>query len=406
MQGLKWIDGGVTAPRGFLAAGVRCGLKGKGRDLGLLGSPAGCVAAGVFTTNSLPGWPVVVDREILGLRCEVAGVVANSGVSNVATGAEGLAIARRMSARAAEVLARRWGTDQRPVLVAQTGIIGEIPPMDRIENGIVDADLSIDEEGGQAFAEAIMTTDTVPKSRAVQVVIDGNTVTLGGAAKGAGMVAPNMATMLAFVTTDARLTGEAAAALLAPVVDGSFNRISIDGDMSTSDMCLLLANGESGVEVCPGQQSGRLFAEALGALCEALAVDLVKDAEGCTRVCRVDVVGAATQEDAVRAARAVAESPLVKSALFGADPNWGRLWMAVGKSGARTQPERLTISIGGVRVLEAGSPTPGAKRLASRPMADSEVYITIDLGLGEGRAHYWFPDLTYDYVRINAEYHT
>lgn len=406
MMDLEWVDGGVTAPPGFLAAGVRCGLKSKGRDLGLLGSPRGCAAAGLFTTNTMPGWPVVLSREILAECGKVAGVVANSGVSNVATGAAGLAAAKEMSSAAATLFAALWGSDERPALVAQTGIIGEVPAIDRIRSGIADAGLSLSEDGGPDFAEAIMTTDTVPKSRAVRLKIGGSVVTVGGAAKGAGMIAPNMATMLAFLTTDAALTPDAARALLVPAVNESFNRISIDGDMSTSDMCLLLANGESGVAVEPGAESGRRFAQALAALCEALAVDLVRDAEGVTRICRVDVLGAASDDDAVRAARAVAESPLVKSALFGSDPNWGRLWMAVGKSGARADASRLSIRIGDVSVLETGTPKPEGKRLAAGPMGEPEVRITIDLGLGDGRAHFWFSDLTYEYVKINAEYHT
>jgi glutamate N-acetyltransferase/amino-acid N-acetyltransferase len=402
----EWIDGGVTAPDGFYASGVRCGLKEHGRDLGLLASPAGCIAAGMFTTNSLPGWPVVLDKDILGRDGRVAGVVANSGVANVATGAEGLDLAKGMSARAAAVIAARWGTEERPALVAQTGLIGEVPDAEKITRGIIEADLALDSDGGADFAEAIMTTDTVPKSRAVRIDLDGGAVTIGGAAKGAGMIAPNMATMLAFITTDAALSADAARALLRPAVDGSFNRISIDGDTSTSDMCLLLASGESDVTIDAEGASAQAFASALTALCQALAVDLVRDAEGVTRVCRVEITGAASDGDAVLAARSVAESPLVKSALFGGDPNWGRIWMAIGKSGAATDPERISIHVGQVPVLEAGSPTRDGKRLAVGPMSADEVAMTVDLGLGDGRAHYWFSDLSYDYVKINAEYHT
>ena len=403
---IVWLDGGVCAPRAFVAAGVRCGLKLAGLDLGLLASEAPCAAAGMLTTNTLPGWPVVLSRQALAAGGEFAGVVVNSGVSNVATGEAGLALAREMRSLARAAIAGKLGAEVGEVLIAQTGVIGEVPDAEKIRAGIALAGPALSPTGGPAFAEATMTTDTRPKSRACEVLCGAGTFRIGGSAKGAGMIAPRMATMLAFITTDARLSGDAARNLLAPAVEASFNRISVDGDTSTSDSVFLLANGASGVDVCADAEARAAFAVALSALCEGLALDLVRDAEGVSRVCKVEVVGAATDADALMAARTIAESPLVKTALFGADPNWGRVWAALGRSGARTDPAALSIAIGGVPVLDRGSPCPGAKAAAADRMRQPELTLVVDLGLGSAAAHYWFSDLTYDYVRINADYHT
>jgi len=406
LREIVWLDGGVCAPRGFVAAGVRCSLKQSGLDLGLLASEVPCPAAGMFTTNTLPGWPVVLSRQALADGGAFSGIVVNSGVSNVATGEAGLALADEMRSLARAAIADRLGAEAGQVLIAQTGVIGELPDAAKIRTGVKLAGLGLSRAGGPAFAEAIMTTDTRPKIRACEARCGAGTFRIGGSAKGAGMIAPRMATMLAFVTTDAKLTSAAARGLLVPAVNRSFNRVTVDGDTSTSDSVFLLANGVSGVDPAVDRDAGAAFADALSALCEALALDLVRDAEGATRVCKIEVCGAATDADALVAARTIAESPLVKTALFGADPNWGRIWAALGRSGARTDPARLSISIGGTPVLDRGTPCPGGKAAAAAKMLQPEVTFMVDLGLGSGAAHYWFSDLSDEYVRINADYHT
>ncbi len=403
---IRWIEGGVCAPHGFLAGVAECGLKSSGRDLGLLVSPGGCTAAGVFTTNSLPGWPVVLNREYLSRSSRCLGVAVNSGVSNVATGQAGLAVAREMAEQAERRTLARHPSEARGILLAQTGIIGEVPDADKIRAGVEQAAEGLSPEGGDAFAEAIMTTDTRRKSRALEIATPAGTIRLGGCAKGAGMIAPRMATMLCFLTTDATLEGAQARALLFAAADVTLNRITVDGDTSTSDSAFLLASGAAGVAIEPGSEAERLFGEALTTLCRELALELIRDAEGVQHVARVEVVGAASDADALRAAKEIAESPLVKSALFGSDPNWGRIWCATGYSGAATDPNTITIRVGDVTVLDRGAPVAGAKERAREFMLRPEVEIVVDLGLGEGAAHYWFSDLTYDYVRINAEYHT
>lgn len=406
MERTRTIEGGVTAPAGFLAGSAACGLKSSGLDLGLLVAPGGCTAVGMFTTNTLPGWPVVLSRESLAQGDAHLGVVVNSGVSNVATGERGLALAREMRALAESETLARHECDAHGILLAQTGVIGEVPDAGKVRAGVCEAARTLSDEGGPAFAEAILTTDTRAKSFAREIEVGGASFRLGGCAKGAGMIAPRMATMLCFLTTDARVDEALLRECLVEAVDESLNRITVDGDTSTSDSVFLLASGASGVAIERGSEAEAAFRAALDELCRELAVGLVRDAEGVTRVARIDVVGARDDADALRAARTIAESPLVKSALFGADPNWGRIWAALGRSGAATDPNTLTIAVGEVTVLERGQPIEGAKALAHPVMARDEVALRVDLGLGEGRAHFWFSDLTYDYVRINAEYHT
>jgi len=406
MTDRQWVDGGVCAPRGFHAGSASCGIKERGPDVGIIASEAPCTAAGMFTTNSLPGWPVVLSREALASAGPVAGVVANSGISNVATGEAGLAVARDMIGIASRELAAWRPEATGAVLLAQTGVIGEVPPIEKLGPGVREAATDLSREGHDGFARAIMTTDTRPKSRAVAVELPSGRAVIGGCAKGAGMIAPRMATMLAFLTTDVRADSPVLSRALRSAVEPTFNRITVDGDTSTSDSVLLLANGASGVDIGADTAAYDVFAEALHALCEELAKDLVRDAEGVTRVARVSVRGATSDADALLAARSIAESPLVKTALFGADPNWGRIWMAVGKSGAQADPARLSITVGTTPVLVAGAPVPDGKARAAVEMRADEVEIGVDLGLGTGAAHYWFSDFTYDYVKINADYHT
>ena len=400
--------GGVTSPRGFVAAAVAAGIKQSGRpDLVLVAAAGDCAAAGVFTRNQVAAAPVLLDRETLAANsAAIRGVVINAGNANACTGAPGLADARRMQALVAEAIGGR----PEQYLVMSTGVIGVPLPMGRVGNGIRAAAPLLAESNGAAAAEAIMTTDTRPKSLALTVELPGGRVTLGGMAKGAGMIHPDMATLLGVLTTDAQVAPDDLAALLREAVAGSFNAISIDGDTSTNDTILLLANGASGVAVA--DEAGRaLFAAALGELCRVLAMMVVGDGEGVTRVVTVRVTGAATAADARRVADTIATSPLVKTAFAGGDPNWGRIMMATGRSGVALDQHKLALSVGGpgqrpLQLVRDGTPTDYHESAAAAVFAHPEFVVHVDLGLGTGEATLWTTDLTHDYVTINADYRT
>ncbi len=401
-------DGGVTTPRGFSAAAVAAGIKQSGRpDLVLVVSDRDCAAAGVFTRNQVAAAPVLLDRETLAANsAAMRGVVINAGNANACTGAPGLADARRMQTLMAEAVGGR--PDQ--YFVMSTGVIGVPLPMARVGDGIRAAAPLLGAANGAAAAEGIMTTDTRPKSLALTVDLPGGRVTLGGMAKGAGMIHPDMATLLGVLTTDAQVAPGDLAALLREAVAGSFNAISIDGDTSTNDTILLLANGASGVTVEDGP--GRaLFAAALGELCRALAMMIVRDGEGVTRVVTVRVTGAATPADARRVADTIATSPLVKTAFAGGDPNWGRIMMATGRSGVVLDQHKLALWVGGpgqtpLQLVRDGTPTDYQESEAAAVFAQPAFVVHVDLGLGAGEATLWTTDLTHDYVTINADYRT
>lgn len=399
---------GVTCSKGFRAGGAACGIKPSGKpDLMLLASDRPCVAAGVFTRNKVKGEPVKVSRRHLRDGAARA-IVCNSGVSNVATGTQGKRDAEAMCAAAAEAL----GVDAGDVLVASTGVIGRALPMGKILPGI--AALAPQLVRGRAAdaeaAHAIMTTDTVPKTGVRRLTIDGKRITLGGMAKGAGMIAPNMATMLAFITTDAAVAPAALQPMLADAIGQTFNRMTIDSDTSTSDSVMVLANGAAGNKPIRAKgPAGRAFATALTALCRDLCEQLVRDGEGVTRLIRIHITGAKSAADADKVGRAIADSPLVKCAVHGGDPNWGRLAMAVGKSGAAIKPDKLSIAIAGMPVFDAGQPTKlGLKptKALEKAMANDEVVIDIGLGVGKAEAQWLGGDLSRDYVTINADYTT
>jgi len=402
MPNLRLISGAVTAPQRFRAAGVTAGIKPSGSpDLALVVSDAPATAAGVFTTNRVQAAPVVVSREHLAAG-RARAIVCNSGNANCFTGSQGLANARRMAAVAAEAL----GVAPQEVLVASTGVIGVPLPIERIDAGIVAAAAALSPDGGPAAARAIMTTDTRPKQIAVAIPTPEGEIRIGGIAKGVGMIAPAMATMLAFLTTDAGVASEPLQALLAEVVERSFNAITVDGDTSTNDTVFLLANGASGVTLGPGSAAWEAFAAGLVQVCQSLARELVRDGEGATKLIEVRVTGARTEAEARQAAHAIANSPLVKTAFFGNDPNWGRIVMAAGKSGADLAPERLRLAIAGVPVVRDGEPLPFDRDAVRAAMCRPETDLELDLGVGQASATVWTCDLTYDYVRINAEYTT
>ncbi len=404
MPELQWLEGGITAVPGVLASGVAAGIKPSGkRDLALVYSSAPARAAAVFTRNQVKGAPVLVSREhVKDGRAQA--ILASSGCSNVCTGEQGVKDAREMTRIVGELLR----LSPRQVLIAATGVIGVPLPMDRIRPALARVVKELSPQGGRRAAEAILTTDTRPKEAAVRLEVMGRPVTIGGMAKGVGMLEPHLATMFCFLATDAAVAREALDAVLGRAAERSFNRITVDGDQSTSDTVALLANGLA--ENAPLERGGRglrQFARGLEALTERLARMLVQDGEGATKLVEVRVRGARTRREALLAARSVANSPLVKTAVNGADPNWGRIMMALGKSAARVVPERVAIAIGDEVVAERGMARPGARLDRVREvMGGPEYVIGIDLGLGRGEDRVFGADLSEEYVRINAKYTT
>ena len=392
---------GVTFARGFVAGAVAAGVKHEGTtrlDLALIASTAEhCHAAGVFTTNSVIAAPCVVTKKHIG-RGHLRGIVVNSGNANACTGPQGERDAMAMAAAAGGAL----GVDPHDVAIASTGVIGVPLPMDRIVPAI--GRIALSEAGWDDASRAIMTTDTRPKVAQREVTLSGGTVRIGGIAKGAGMIHPNMATLLTFVTTDALIDSAALRPMLRSAADDSFNAISVDGDTSTNDTLLVLANGASGVRV--GTIDGPPFLDALAAVCLDLARAIVADGEGATKVFEIRVTGAASESDARAAARTVTTSNLVKTAIHGADPNWGRILAAAGRSGAKVDAAKASVRIGGVAVYDRGAPRafdPNAVRAA---FERADIAIELDLGLGEATARAWGTDLSAEYVRINADYTT
>jgi len=392
----------ITAPKGFLAAGLSCGIKVSGKsDVGLLVCPGGATGAAVFTTNRAA---VQVCREHVRSR-KVYAVAVNSGNANACTGKKGLANAAKMCAAAA----RHVGARPEQVLVASTGIIGEQLPVEKATDGIAKAAarLSDSPKAGLDFAKAIMTTDTRPKQAVRRLRISGRDVTIAGAVKGAGMIGPNMATTLLFLTTDAAITKPLLAAALKEAVGNSLNKLTVDGHQSTNDTAILLASALAGnrpiTSRCPRY---RKFAGALLDLCTDLARQMALDAEGATRMFKVVVQGAASQADAAQAARAVADYPLVKCAVHGGDPNWGRIICAVGSAGVRLDPARLSCKLDNLYVFRNGSPAKFDEKKATRIVSQREHTITVNLGAGRAGDFCYGCDLTAEYVRINAEYHT
>lgn len=390
---------GVTAASGFVASGVHCGIRRKKADLALIVSDRPAAAAAVFTTNLAQAAPVLVSRESLQLTGGRArAILVNAGNANACTGEEGLRAARRTVRRTARLL----GVPEREVLVASTGVIGQRLPVERIVAGLPSAVSALSRAGGPSAAEAILTTDLATKQYVRTVVTSKGRYTIGGMAKGSGMIHPNMATTLCFVTTDAAIEPGPMQACLRRATEVSFNRISVDGDTSTNDMVALLANGASGVSVA-GPRAAR-FEECLTEVLTELAKMVVRDGEGATKLITVQVSGGATEESALRVARTIAGSPLVKTAVHGADANWGRIVAAAGRAGVALDPATLGITIGGVHVLRPGYRAEFSEDEARSALERDEVTIGVDLGLGSASARVWTCDLTARYVEINAGY--
>ena len=371
------------------------------RDIGLLFSERGCASAAVFTRNVVQGAPLVVTREVIE-GGDVRAVVANSGNANAATGQRGLEDAREMQALAAEAL----GMEAVEVAVASTGVIGEHLPMERISSGIERAATNMSRDDG-GFAEAILTTDTRVKEAAVRVEIGGRAVTVGGTAKGSGMIHPNMGTMLAFLTTDAAVEKRCLQKALSDATDRTFNRVTVDGDTSPSDMAIVLANGAAGNEpLTAGSAEYPVFSEAVESVAHGLAREIARDGEGATRLVEVVVDGAADEASAAALAKSVVGSNLVKAAVFGEDANWGRVLTAMGYSGVDFDPDGVELWFGPAKVFENGEPVEHEEAEANAALAAGEVRIAVRLGEGDFSAVAWGCDLSYEYVRINGSYRT
>lgn len=394
------IDHCVTAPQGFRAGVTASGIKSDSHipDLAILASDVPCVAAGTFTTSSTRAAPVLVCQDRL-KSGKAQAVVVNSGNANCATGDLGLMNAYRMT----ELAAQKLKLENEVVLCSSTGIIGRQLPMEKVTAGVAAIELSRDQ--GNAFSEAIMTTDTRPKRIALEFQIEGRTVRLGGVTKGAGMIYPNMATMLCYLTTDAAIEYEWMRAEVKAAVEDSFNMMAMDGDMSTNDTCILFANGLAGNTPINAQHpEANTFREALRQVTTYLAREMARDGEGATKLMTVHVRGAQHKADAIRAARSITLSPLWQCALAGGDPNWGRIVAALGASGCELNQATYDISIGDVQVMKHGMAAQYDQDSARQVMAQAEVTITIDLHIGEGRATAWGCDLTHGYIDENTLY--
>ena len=405
---MEIITGGVTAAKGFLAAGVEAGIKYQNRkDMAMVYSKTPCRAAGVFTTNVVKAAPVLWDKEVVESEWEAQAIVVNSGIANACTGKLGYEYCRETAGAAADVLE----ISPQSVLICSTGVIGMQLPMEKMTEGVrmLAKAIKPGEEAGTDAAKAIMTTDTRNKQVAVKVTIGGKEVTVGGMCKGSGMIHPNMCTMLAFVTTDVNISKKLLQEALSADVQDTFNMVSVDGDTSTNDTLLVLANGQAGnPEITEKGADYDTFVEALHYVNETLAKKIAGDGEGATALFEVKVIHADNKEDAKTLAKSVITSSLTKAALFGHDANWGRILCALGYSGAKFDPEAIELylesSAGKILIFKDGMAVDYSEEEATRILSCSEVTALVDMKMGEAEATAWGCDLTYDYVKINADY--
>lgn len=405
---MKIINGGVTAAKGFQAASAAAGIKYQGRtDMALIYSEKPCAAAGTFTTNVVKAAPVKWDQEIVYHHPAAQAVVCNSGIANACTGEEGFGYCRETATAAAEALSIR----EDSVLVASTGVIGMQLPIEKLAAGVkmMAPELDGSMKAGNLAAKAIMTTDTVEKEAAVQIELGGKTVTVGGMCKGSGMIHPNMCTMLSFVTTDANISKELLQEALSQDVKDTYNMVSVDGDTSTNDTVLLLANGLAGNEkITEKGPDYETFCQALNYVNTALAKKIAGDGEGATALFEVKIIGAESKEQAVTLSKSVVSSSLTKAAIYGHDANWGRILCAMGYSGARFDPEKVDLYFesraGRIKIMENGVSTGYSEEEATKILSENEVIAIADIKMGDCTATAWGCDLTYDYVKINADY--
>ena len=402
VSGNSWhsVKGGITAPQGYLAAGVSAGIKKKGLDLAVVFSSQPASAAGIFTLNRVQAAPVLLSRENLkNSRGRARAILINSGCANACTGEQGMQDAL-VSTRC---LASHLNVDPSQVLVASTGVIGNFLPVPKMLKGIASAVSSLNSKGGTAAVRAIMTTDTREKSIAIEGRIGGKTVRIGGMAKGSGMIHPQMATMLAAITTDAQVAPGELGRFLRRAADRTFNCLTIDGDTSTNDTLLVMANGASGAAI-GDSRSKAFFEKGLAMVCEELAKSIARDGEGATKFVEILVKGTADFEAARKVAKTIAHSPLVKTALYGEELNWGRILCAVGYSGVPFDPERITLSLNGIPLFRGGSPAAATRARAEKAIKSHDLRIEVDLCEGRESAKVWTCDLSHDYVNINASY--
>ncbi|QQZ07816.1 bifunctional ornithine acetyltransferase/N-acetylglutamate synthase [Heyndrickxia vini] len=400
----RLIEGNITSPLGFFAGGLFCGIKRKRLDLAWIYSEVPATAAAVYTSNLFQAPPLKVTQDSLKSGGKIQGVIVNSGNANACTGEEGLQNALRMRGMFAEQI----DVPEQLIAVSSTGIIGEQLPMEKIEKGILNITDCYQQNNADEFEQAILTTDTFTKHACIKLEISGKVVTIGGAAKGSGMIHPKMGTMLAFITTDACVQPDALHQALKNVTNETFNMITVDGDTSTNDMVLILANGKvENMELTPQHPEWNVFEQSLNLVCQSLAKQIAKDGEGATKLIEVQVEGAESDQDAKKVAKAIVGSNLVKTAIYGEDPNWGRIVAAIGYSGVELNTSQVNVSLGAIKLLENGIPYPFSEKEATNYLQQNEtIQIFVDLSAASGNAVAWGCDLTYDYVKINASYRT
>ncbi len=394
---------GVAFPQGFRAAGVKAGIKKSGNlDVAVIYTEQEAAVAGVFTQNAVAAAPVHVSKEAV-RNGKAHAVVANAGCANACTGEQGMKDAKGM----AEIAAKELGCDADDVIVASTGVIGVKLPMDKMEAGIKKAVSELSESGSQNAGNAIITTDTYSKACATEVEIGGKKVRFGAIAKGSGMIQPNMATMLCFITTDAAIDSKLLQETLSEITEVSFNMISVDGDMSTNDMVIVMANGAAGnARITERNADYEVFRKTLLAICQGLSQRIAADGEGATKFLTIHVTGTKNFADAKTIAMSVAKSPLVKTAFFGQDPNWGRVICAVGYAGVPMDPEKTMVKFGDIPVYAHGVGAKYDEEALRKVMAEHDILIDINMGDGDAEATVWSCDFSYEYVKINGEYHT
>jgi glutamate N-acetyltransferase / amino-acid N-acetyltransferase len=399
----EMTDGGILSPKGFLCGGVHAGLRYNKLDLGMIVSETPCSCAAVYTTSHFQAAPLLVTQESIVQEGVLQALVVNSACANACTGEQGYQDALKMRSLAALKLA----IPEHHVAVASTGVIGEFLQMEKIEAGIENLEIGKSAGDAEAFQTAILTTDTVMKQCCYSAVIDGRTVVIGGAAKGSGMIHPNMATMLGFLTTDAAIESKHLTMALKEVTNTTFNQITVDGDVSTNDMVLVLANGAAGnASLNPEHPEWPVFLELLKESCASLAKQIAKDGEGATKLIEVSVKGAQTNEEACTVAKKIAGSNLVKTAVYGADANWGRIIGAIGQSQAAVNPKKVDIALGPINMLKDSTPVAFNEDEAKDYLMNDKVQIFVNLHIGDGNGMAWGCDLSYDYVKINASYRT
>jgi glutamate N-acetyltransferase / amino-acid N-acetyltransferase len=398
--GWRIIDGGVTAPQGYLASGVSAGIKKKGLDLAVVFSSQPASAAGVFTLNQVQAAPVLLSKENLKLsRGRARAILVNAGCANACTGEQGMKDALLTT----RCLASHLEADPAQILVASTGVIGSFLPVPKVMKGIAAAVSALNSQGGGAAVRAIMTTDTREKFIAVEGRIGGKAVRIGGMAKGAGMIHPNMATMLGFITTDVQISPRELGKILRRITDYTFNCLTVDGDTSTNDTIFAMANGASSVSL-DDSRSIAFFEKGLAMVCEELAKSIARDGEGATKFVEILVKGASDFDSARVIGKTIANSPLVKTALYGEELNWGRILCAVGYSGIQFDQERIVLSLNGIPIFRNGSPIASTRARAEKAIRDKDLLIEVDLGGGKASARIWTCDLSHKYIDINGSY--